>query len=323
MTEPVDYDGAWKEALEVYLGPFLEFCFPAVAAAIDWQVPVEFLDQELQEIVRDADLGKQRVDKLIKVRCRDGSEEWVLVHAEIQSQPDADLAKRIYQYHHRIEDRFGRSVASLVVLADDRAEWHPNAYHTSLWGCELHFHYPTCKLLEHSRDREQLETSDNPIALVIAAHITAQETRGDMDLRAKSKWQLTRRLYERGYDRKQILELFRLIDWFLVLPETLEVEYRQQLVTFEMESSMPHITSIERLGRQEGLLEGRQEGRQEEAVNLVLRLARKRFGLLSLETEATIRVLALNRLEQLSEALLDLRTLSELETWLQTETAVS
>ncbi len=84
MNDSADYDGAWKEALERYLRPFLEFCFPAAAKGIDWAVPLEFLDQELQEIVRDADLGKQRVDKLVKVRRLGGAEEWVLVHVEAQ-----------------------------------------------------------------------------------------------------------------------------------------------------------------------------------------------------------------------------------------------
>lgn len=79
MSEAVDYDGAWKEALEIYLRPFLEFCFPTVAGDINWAIPAEFLEQELREVVRDADLGKQRVDKLIKVQRRNGQEEWVLI----------------------------------------------------------------------------------------------------------------------------------------------------------------------------------------------------------------------------------------------------
>lgn len=62
MADTADYDGAWKEALEIFWRPFLELCFPLAAEHIDWTVPVEFLDKELQEIVRDADLGKQRVD---------------------------------------------------------------------------------------------------------------------------------------------------------------------------------------------------------------------------------------------------------------------
>ena len=118
MSTAIDYDGAWKEALEHYLQPFLVLCFPAVANGIDWNQPVEFLDQELQQVVRDADLGKQRTDKLVKVRRRDGGEEWVMIHIEVQAQRDTDLPRRLYQYDHRIADRFGRSVVSLVLLAD-------------------------------------------------------------------------------------------------------------------------------------------------------------------------------------------------------------
>jgi hypothetical protein len=103
MTEAIDYDGAWKEALEMYLCPFLELCFPVVAAGIDWSIGIEFLDKELQEVVRDAELGKQRADKLVKVQRQDGVEEWLLVHVEVQGQRDPDLPRRMYRYHHRIE----------------------------------------------------------------------------------------------------------------------------------------------------------------------------------------------------------------------------
>jgi hypothetical protein len=98
MSEAADYDGAWKEALDLYLQPFLQLCFPRVAAGIDWTVPVDFLDKELQEIVRDSELGKQRVDKLIKVQRLDGEEEWVLLHVEIQAQIDEGLPRRVYEY---------------------------------------------------------------------------------------------------------------------------------------------------------------------------------------------------------------------------------
>jgi len=139
MSEEIDYDGAWKETLEIYLRPFLELCFPAISALIDWSMPVEFLDKELQEIVRDSDLGKQRVDKLIKIRRLDGAEEWVLLHVEVQTQPDPGLPQRLYQYHHRIGDRFGRRVVTLVVLSDECESWRPDCYEEGLWGCHVRF----------------------------------------------------------------------------------------------------------------------------------------------------------------------------------------
>lgn len=97
MSEVTDYDGAWKEALELYLHPFRQLCFPEIAAHSDWRIPVEFLDRELQEIVRDAGLGKQRVDKLVKVRRRDRPEAWVLLPEEVQAQPGEGLPQRVYQ----------------------------------------------------------------------------------------------------------------------------------------------------------------------------------------------------------------------------------
>src|SRR5580704_5849567 len=100
MNERMDYDGAWKEALEIYLQPLVELFFPEAAKAIDWSIPAKSLETELQKIVRDAELGKQHVDKLIEVRRLDGAQELVLLHLEVQAQQDDGLAKRVYQYHH-------------------------------------------------------------------------------------------------------------------------------------------------------------------------------------------------------------------------------
>jgi len=62
MCVTADYDGGWKEALELYLRPLLELCLPAVASRIDWRQPLEWLHRELQQVVREAELGKQWVE---------------------------------------------------------------------------------------------------------------------------------------------------------------------------------------------------------------------------------------------------------------------
>jgi hypothetical protein len=56
-----------------------------------------------------------------------------------------------------------------------------------------------------------------------------------------------RRLYERGYCQEEVVELFRLIDWLLKLPEDLEVEFQAELTEYEGQKRMPYITSIERM----------------------------------------------------------------------------
>lgn len=123
-----------------------------------------------------------------------------------------------------------------------------------------------------------LEREDNPIAVVILAHRAAQRGVGDPVGRKAAKWQLTRRLYERGYEKKDILELFRLIDWLIQLPEDLAVEFRRELVEYEQQQRMPYITSIEELGRREGWQEGRQEGLIAAQQKAVLDVVEVRFG---------------------------------------------
>ena len=55
-----DQDSPWKEALEHYFPDFLALLFPDVYAGIDWSRGHAFLDKELQQIVRTADLKAAR-----------------------------------------------------------------------------------------------------------------------------------------------------------------------------------------------------------------------------------------------------------------------
>lgn len=84
MTEPRDeFDSPWKDILEVYFQDFIQFFFPHIHPDIDWNRGYDFLDQELRQVVRDAELGKRLVDKLVKVWKLGGEETWVLAHIEI------------------------------------------------------------------------------------------------------------------------------------------------------------------------------------------------------------------------------------------------
>lgn len=60
------------------------------------------------------------------------------------------------------------------------------------------------------------------------------------------------------------------------------------------------------------------QGEAQEACRLVLRQLVRRFGLLGHELQASIEALELERLEALSDALLDFKSVAELEAWLKT-----
>jgi hypothetical protein len=67
-----DFDNPWKDVLDHFFRYFLAFFFPELHAAIDWSQNYESLDKELQQLVRDSELGLRRADKLFKVWLTDG-----------------------------------------------------------------------------------------------------------------------------------------------------------------------------------------------------------------------------------------------------------
>ena len=230
--------------------------FPQVHRQIDWSQCPESLDKEFQQVIRDAEVGRRYVDKLVKVWTNEGEERWVLIHVEVQTTPEAEFAQRMYVYNYRIFDRYNRAVASLAVLADDDANWRPNEYRSSLFGCEATLRFPVVKLLELAAQQGVLETSANPFAKIVLAHLKARETRDNLADRHDWKINLVRGLYTSGLNAKDVRELFRLIDWMMELPDPLNNLFWQEVDQIQEEKRMPYVLSIERVGRQAGLREG-------------------------------------------------------------------
>jgi hypothetical protein len=130
------------------------------------------------------------------------------------------------------------------------------------------------KLLDYEQRWQELEASRNPFATVVMAHLKAQETRNNAQERFSSKLYLTRRLYEQGYEREDVINLFRFIDWVMSLPEELEQDFWREVIQLQEDRRMPYITSIERIGIQKGIQQGIRQGLLE-AIELGLRL---KFG---------------------------------------------
>jgi predicted transposase YdaD len=118
-----DYDSPWKEVLERYFAAFMAFFFPVIHTGIDWARGYEFLDKELQQIARDAQLGRRYADKLIKVWRPEGSEVWVLVHVEVQGQYEANFAERMFMYYTRLRDRYTLHRHNLIFVKKLKIEF--------------------------------------------------------------------------------------------------------------------------------------------------------------------------------------------------------
>ncbi len=293
MSTTDDYGSPWKDILETYLEDFFAFFFPQIHAEIDWtrREPI-FLDKELQKVVRDAELGRRLIDKLVQVWRRDGSEAWVLIHIEVQDQEEADFNQCMFVYSYRLFDRYRRPVVSLAILGDERVTWRPDTFTMELWGCSTRFRFPVIKLLDYQARWAELEQSRNSFATVVMTHLTAQATRRDPAQRAQAKLTLMRRLYELGYDRTDIIKLFHFIDWLLRLPDEQEEQFWQAFQAYEEAQQMPYISSVERIGIQKGLEQGLEQGLIKGlliGIELVLEL---KFGAAGLELLPEICALA-------------------------------
>lgn len=249
MTSQRDeYDNPWKEAITIYFQAFIELLFPEVYARVDWTMNYEFLDTQLQQVTREDEVGERIADKLVKVWLIDGTETWILIHVEVQSQYQQNFAERMYVYNSRIFGLYRQKVVSLAVLADDSPSWRPDRYEYEICGCRVLLQFGVAKLLDYQEQWQVLERSSNPFSAIVMAHLKTQGTRQQPRERLQWKLSIVKALYQQGYSRRNIRELFRLIGWMMSLPTNLERGFEEEIHRFEEESRMPYITGFERRG---------------------------------------------------------------------------
>lgn len=146
--------------------------------------------------------------------------------------------------------------------------------------------------------------------ITITQHATLwynQQQQHDHEQRRFWKFYLIRHLYERGYGRQDILNLFHFIDWLMQLPRDVEQALWQDMIQLEAERKMQYITSLERISIQKGLEQGRQEG----ALHLLLRVLTHRFGEVPAVVQAQLQKLSAEQIDELVDLALTYQSLPE------------
>jgi hypothetical protein len=245
MTEiTANYDETWKEAIGDYFDSFLAFFYPQVYQQIDWTKTPISLDKELEQITASAESKTRHADKLFQVWLLDNQEIWILIHVEVQSQYDKEFSQRMFIYNYRAFDLYQKPVISLAILGDETKSWRPNSYQYGFGSSQLIFNFSIVKLLDYQW--EELEQSNNIFAIVVMAHLKTKATNSNLSAREQWKWNLARLLYERGYNRKEIVDLYKVIDLMMALSEDLQLSFDQKFANYQEERKMPLVTNIER-----------------------------------------------------------------------------
>ena len=305
LPEHDEYDSPWKEAVDNYFPEFMAFYFPDAYSQIDWTEEPIFWDQELRAVVRDAELGKRFVDKLVQIKLLTGENKWIYVHIEVQGALQAEFAERMFVYNYRLYDKYRQPIASLAVLADEQKNWKPTAFGYELLGCKHILEFPVAKLTDYHDQLETLKTANNSFAIVTATHILTQQTRKDPQKRYEVKFALIKSLYQRNWDKQRVINLFAVIDWMMRLPKELEKDLCSEIQILEEQDKMRYVTSVERNYIEKGMIKGMELGIQTAEQNTLQRLIQRRFKALPEWAVERITQASSVQLEQWLDNILD------------------
>jgi Putative transposase, YhgA-like len=260
-------DSLWKGILEDLFDDFLKFYFPEYIDTFDFNRKFVFLDKELEQLFPQAqdDFSPKYVDKLVKVYTKDGKDEWILIHIEVQGSRDKTFAKRMYTYHYRIFDKYDKPISALAILTDKHKKFCPDGLGYDFMGTSFQFKYNVYKVL--TANLEELKASDNPFAVVVRVVQTAlkKETISEEKL-FELKVELVRELLKKNFTKKKIRNLLQFLKLYI------RFENQELINKFDKEveniTNNPTTMGIEefvldrerRMARKEGLQEGRQVG---------------------------------------------------------------
>jgi hypothetical protein len=174
---PAEFDGPWKDALELGTDLFLAWSYPDIHAAVNWKEDHEFLDQELQKLAPQSTEGVRRVDKLVKCITHEGDP--LYLHLDAQAQRETGFGARMQTYRRRLRERLGLPVVSIAVLGDDDPAWRPTSHEEGRFGSTDRSTFLVVKLINWVGRLPELEADTNVFGLFVAAHLEVLATRQD------------------------------------------------------------------------------------------------------------------------------------------------
>lgn len=306
----IDHDRLFKELLTTFFAEFMQLFIPELYDCLDVSSLV-FLDKEVFTDVTSG--GAHEADLVARAKIR-GSESYILVHTETQSRAQKLFPRRMFQYFARLHERHDLPVYPVVVYSFDRPRaQQPSVYSLQLPGLNvLTFQYRVIQL--NSLHWKDYLRQQNPIA---AALMAKMQFAGNERFRVKLE--CLRMIVTLKLNRAKTRLIAGFVDSYLELADLEQNAFDAAVEMLEgpqKEDVMEIVTSWEKKGIKLGMQQGLQQGRAEEASMLVIRLLKRRFGNLDDAVMERIRVLPLERLEQLAEDLLDFKTVDDTEAWL-------
>lgn len=267
-------DQTFKDLLQAFFREFVELFYPAVAARLDFG-RVDFLDKETFTDVPEG--SRREADLVARVHTHDGQPELLLFHVEVQTQRRGEFGFRMWEYYALLRLRHKLPVFPVVVyLAAGAGGVTQEHYTESLFGQEiLRFCYQAVGLPDlNGADYEARD--DNPLAPALSVLMRP----GPAQRRARRWALLLSKRSVRALDEARQALLFNLWETYLPLGPREQTELRQLLGEPQFEEVRQVTTMFERWGIEKGIEQGIEQGVVRGKRDTLLRLARRKFGVL-------------------------------------------
>ena len=219
-----DFDGHWKEMIQEFIQEFIEYFLPELYPNVDFNYKPEFLDTELQNIIESIGTHKRVLDKLVKVRLKNGQYKWLLIHIEVQSYFEKLFAERMFLMYAMIFAKFRQKILGIAIYTNKKIPKQFDRYEDRGFGSEAYYKFVTYKVTDQTE--ENLLQSDNIFGLFVLANLYVSKTKKQDPKRLKMKEKLFELAMERNIDLDKISRLLIFVDGIMQLSKDLQEEYK-------------------------------------------------------------------------------------------------
>lgn len=290
----MEHDQLFKQLLTVFFAEFVELFLPELNVYLARET-IEFLDKE---IFTDLSAGQRHeVDLLVKAKFNQ-SDAFFLVHVESQATAQDEFAKRMFRYFARLHEKFDLPVYPIALLSYDSPQRpEPDTYEVAFPDkVVLRFGYRVIQL--NRLNWRDFIRRPNPVAAALMSKM-----RIPPEDRPRVKLEFLRMLAPLRLDTARIALLKTFMLSYLKLTPAEESEYNSEYQRLDPAEKRAIVEVIDPWVQQ-GMARG------------ALRVLAHKFGQMPLSLSARIEGLAPRTLDDLMDALLDFKTIQDVENWL-------
>ncbi|MEZ4887595.1 MAG: hypothetical protein R3E32_22875 [Chitinophagales bacterium] len=226
----IDHDTRWKEVIEELFEHFVLLFFPNLYPLVDFNQKPDFLKQELYKIIAVPDKkGKKINDALVKVQLKDGTNQWILIHIEVQGTHETDFSERMFTYYYRIYDKFKiKEITAIAIFIGEDIPKDYNHFRNEYFGTEVTYKYNTY-IVKKKKEKELMQ-SKNPFSIAVLAALHILKTKQNLDDRLKLKVALVKFIRERAeesnFSEKIVVPLVQFVINLMVLDPKRESQFQ-------------------------------------------------------------------------------------------------